>query len=491
MERPGPIRVALVYPPYANSKFVLFSLAYLVNDLRRQNPCAEFKIFNCPAEGYSLEELFLELGKYQPDIVGVSLPFTLMLKSALRIIDACKRLFPKAWIVAGGMHATLCPEDLYRECDYVVIGDGRRPMTQIIRSFLAKQKSYEIPGVAFAENSKMVIIPREKEDAKLSRMGSPDWGDMDLSPFIQPVIFGDQRKGFPVFTSAGCPFDCSYCSNYILSDRKVTYRDLNEVISEIQWLQKKYNIGLFTIADEVFTLDKDRVVEFCEMIEKKKLNIIWIVQTRASLVPDKDILIKMKNSGARVISLGIESGNSDVLKFNKGISRDQVVNAANLIKKLGFLVYAGFIIGFPQDTIDTVWDTIRFPDELDLDSPGFQLMVPYPKTKVREIAEKDGGILTNDFDKYTTYGVVYLPPGLKGYDMLAIRRFAYQYFHTRSRKRLDNWLKRFVGTPDFGSIKEKFTSIYEQKDKYNKEYLMSLKYSRDSIGDQKIERLPI
>jgi radical SAM superfamily enzyme YgiQ (UPF0313 family) len=272
----------------------------------------------------------------------------------------------------------------------------------------------------------------------------------------------------------------------------VIYRDLNETISEIQWFQKKYNINLFNIVDEVFTLNKDRVFEFCDTLEKKKIDIEWTFQTRANLITDKEMLIKMKNAGARAASIGIESGNPDVLKANKHISLEQIIKAVNIMKSADLLVYAGFIIGFPEDTIDTVWDTIKLPDELDIDSPGFQIMVPYPKTRVREKALIEGGILTNDFSKYTTYGVVYVPPSLNEYDMLAIRKFAYQYFHTRSRERVDNFLKRFEGTKDYESIKKKYNLMYDQKDEYNKEYLLSLKYSPKSNKNiEKFEKLPV
>lgn len=483
-------KVALINPPYNNHRLLFFSLPYLVNGLRKKNLSADFKVFDCPAMQYDMAELFRELQEYRPDIVGVSVPFTLSLKPALHIINACKKLFPKACIVSGGAHASLCPEDLIEECDYVVIGDGERPMARIIHSYQSNSKKRDIPGTAISEKGRMIIMPLGKIDH--GTMGSPDWDGFDLRPFFTSWVFGEDKKGFSVFTSKGCPYNCTYCSNHILTDRKVAYRDLNEVIAEIQWFQKKYSINLFNIADEVFTLDRDRVFKFCDMLDDKKINIEWTFQTRANLIKDKDILLRVKKSGARAVSMGIESGNAGVLRLNKHISLEEIEGSVRAVKNAGLLVYGGFIIGFPEDTIDTVWDTITLPDKLDIDSPGFQLMVPYPKTMVREKAFKEGGILTNDFSEYTTYGVVYVPPGLNGYDLLAIRKFAFQYFHTRSRKRVDDFLKRFVGTKDFESIKRKYNLMHEEKDKYNKEYLMGLKDVKDGSKDQKeVEPLPV
>jgi len=489
MESSKITKVGLINPPYTR-RVLFYSLPYLLGSLRKLDLSADFKLFDCPAMGYRLEYLFSKLQEYQPDIIGVSVPFTITLKVALHIIDVCKKLFPQAWIVAGGVHASLCPEDLFDKCDYVVIGKGEGPMEQIIRSYQDRSKSRDIAGTVYSDNDKMIIVP--KNDENVDSLGSPDWSDVDLTEFFSPRIFGSQEKGFSVFASTGCSFNCTFCSNHLLTHRKVIYRNLDDVVSEIQWFQKKYDINIFSIADEVFTLDKKRVFEFCDILEKRKVDIRWTFQTRANLVSDKKMLMRMKELGAERVTIGIESGNSEVLRINKNISLDQIVDAVDILKSVGFLVYAGFIIGFPEDTIDTVWETITFADKLDLDSPGFQLMVPYPKTKVREKALKEGGILTNDFNKYTTYGVVYVPPGLKKYDLLEIRRFAFQYFHTRTRKRVDNFMKRFVHHKDYEAIKKKYNLMFAQRDIYNKEYLMSLKYSKNaSKNEQKIESLPI
>jgi radical SAM superfamily enzyme YgiQ (UPF0313 family) len=192
--------------------------------------------------------------------------------------------------------------------------------------------------------------------------------------------------------------------------------------------------------------------------------------------------------------MGIEGGNENILNINQTTSKDTIIKAVERIHKSGMMVYAGFIIGFPEDTIETVWDTIKFPDELNIESPGFQLMVPYPATAVRKKAEKDGGILTNDYNKYSTYDVVYCPPGLRGYDLKSIRKFAYTYFHTRNEKRLERFLNRIKGTDDYSVIEEKYIEAYKNKDKYNFDYLKSLVYIKN---DQKIvnqelnQRLPL
>ena len=492
------MKVAIINPPYNGEKLLFFSIPYLVNGLRKLNPSVDFKVFDCPAQEYNWESLYTLLKEYHPDIVSVSIPFTLSLNAATEILKKSKGLFPSAWTVVGGVHPTLCPEDLVKEADYTVIGDGELPMTKIIKAYQARTQDQiesqtmlrNIPGTAYLENGKMVIVPAGKDDAL--QMGDPDWSGLDLAPFLSPVIYGSEKKGFSVFTSKGCPFACTYCSNHLLWGRKVVYRDFENVFIEIEEMMSKYNMDQFFLGDDLFTVDKKRVYEFCDLIEKKRLKFDWFFQARANLVTDKRMFERMKSVGAKVANIGIESGNADVLKANKSMEINTIVNAVKILKDVGLMIYAGFIIGFPEDTIDSVWDTITFPDKLDIDSPGFQLMIPYPKTSVREKALKEGGILTNDFSKYSTFNVVYVPPGLQGYDLLEIRKFAFAYFHTRSKKRLDNFLKRYIGLPKYGLVKKKYSAIYENKDKYNKDYLMNLKSSSDlSVVSKSFERLPV
>jgi len=481
-------RVALIYPPHHVGQ-VLFSLAYLLNHLRKHNHDSEFKVIDCPAKNYDFDDLKTELLEFKPDIIGVSIPFITMLKKGKQVMEMIRKILPNSWLVVGGSHPTLCPEDVVEYCDFIVIGYGEEKMSDIVACFPNKKQVCELGGIAFSNTGRMKLNPDIIENRKTKTMGSPDWDGADIEKFFPPFIFGNKEKCYEIFTSRGCPFSCTFCSNGTMSDRRVDYRELQDVVNEIIWAKEKYNINNFAIRDEVFCI-KTKVINFCNMLKEKGLYINWYFQTRVEFVKDKEMLRVMRDAGAKVVSIGIESGNEDILKLNKGVKKENMVKAVKLLKSAGLLVYAGFIIGFPQDTIDTVWETIKFPDELDLDSPGFQLMVPFPKTQVRYLAEKEGGILTNDYDKYSTYNVVYIPPGLQGYDLLAIRKFAYQYFHTRTEERLSKWIDRFKDNENYHLIKETYISLYDKKDSLNKEYLKKLKMPDNGLSKESMKRLP-
>jgi radical SAM superfamily enzyme YgiQ (UPF0313 family) len=486
------IKVALLYAPYNSERKILFSLAYVLGGLRPAvGDDVQVELFDCPGMDLDTAELYKRLDAYKPNIVGVSIPFTTMLTSSLEIIERCKQTYPGVWTVAGGTHVTLCPEDLTEVCDYVVLGEGAEPMLDIIRAYKEGTRTVKAPGVMYYENGELVKLPRiDTQKSRKELMGSPDWSDLDLTPFLGPVIFGSKDKGFSLFTSKGCPYQCSYCSNHLLWDNRVLYRPKNEILDEIKYLQSKYNIRNFVLEDDVFTVKKSRVFDFCDMIIENKLDIEWVFQTRPNIVPDEETLEICKAAGARAVNMGIESGSPEVLKANQTTSKELIVEAVQRVQSVGLKVYGGFIVGFPEDTIETVWETITFPDELDIDSPGFQNMVPYPKTAVRAKAQKEGGILTNDYSRYSTYDVVYVPPGLNGYDLKKIRKFAYQYFHTQNKDRLEKFIMRFKGTASYDDVKMAYEDAYINRDRYDIDYLRSLRYDPNA-PEEATARLPI
>jgi len=249
-------------------------------------------------------------------------------------------------------------------------------------------------------------------------------------------------KAIPYSSSRGCPYNCGFCSNWILSKHRIRYRSISNTINDLKTLKEKFNTDVFDFRDETFTVDKQRVKDFCKALLCENIKIKWWCQTRANLV-DEDTLKLMKSAGCIGISMGIESGDTKVLKkINKGITLKQARHSVNLIKQAGLMSYTGFMLGHPWDDEQSVRNTIDFAEELDADAVGFSITCPYPKTKIREIAEVEGGILTNDYSKYKSNHVVYIPPKLKGHDMKKLKEHAERYFYSRNIKRIYSQFKR-------------------------------------------------
>ncbi len=282
----------------------MFSLAYLSGYLKSLRSSWDINIIDCPANNYNYDDLQSLLTEYEPDIVGVSIPFSNMLSSALECMQMAKTVLPNAWIIAGGTHATLCPEDISSACDIVVRGAGEKTMEQIIRSFPQKETAHSLKNIAFVEGPDLRVNDTD-HTFRLDKMPSPDWSGVTPSKHLEPVIYGSASNGIGILGSRGCPYNCTYCSNGLLSDRKVIYRDVDDLIKEIKWLIEQYGIRSFKFRDEVFNLNPNRVIEFCNIIKKDNINIEWSFQTRGDLVKDKKLFALMVEAGAKAVSLGI------------------------------------------------------------------------------------------------------------------------------------------------------------------------------------------
>jgi len=251
-----------------------------------------------------------------------------------------------------------------------------------------------------------------------------------------------RERAFPLETGRGCPFSCTFCCNSKRYEH-VRYRSLDNVLDEIRYVQEKFGVHAFQIYDETFSLKRNRAEEFCRRLINERLDIRWETQTRASLV-DVEIVELMKKAGCLRLSIGVESGDPVVLRaINKGIELQEAMEAVRVINAAGIVSYAGFMIGHPDDTLETVVRTIEFADALDPSFVGFRVAIPYPGCVFREIAEKKGRILTDDLSLYTDDNTVYVPPGLEGYDLQKIRKMAYTWYLMRRPERLERMNQQF------------------------------------------------
>ena len=406
------MKLLLLYPPYKEGT-LLFSLPCLYSYLKQY---ADVKVIDCPSEGINLRELIDKTASFNPDIIGVSIPSTVMFNSALKTIKALKKNFPSKLIVVGGIHATLCPEELTPYCDFGIVGEGEQPLKELLQGKKPQEKiiygnKLDLDSLPFIDWN---CIPYKKHNSKYN------------------IARKKRMKYMPLFGSKGCVFNCYFCSNWVISGRKMSYKSVDYLIKEIKYLLSTYNTKYLFFTDEVFTLDKARAAEICNKIIENNLKFSWICQTRAHLV-DPELLALMKKAGCDTISFGVESGNEEILKkIDKGETKQQIIDGVRLVKQAGIKVYGGFIIGHYWDNIKTVLQTIKFADKLDLDCPNFHIATPFPKTKLAELI---GDKLNKDYSRYITNDVVYVPEGLKHYNLRLLRRFAHLYFYLRRPRR--------------------------------------------------------
>jgi len=192
-----------------------------------------------------------------------------------------------------------------------------------------------------------------------------------------------------------------------------------------------YGVDQVTFYDDAFSVDRERVVKICSEIRARRLDVTWDCGTRVDMV-DRELMQTMRDAGCFCVWLGVESGSEAILgAMNKSIKLDQTRKAFKTADDVGLMTIANTVLGFPGETEQTAWQTIRFIKELNPDDVGFYVATPYPGTPMYEQVKKEGWLRVTDFDKYDTAGPTFETPWLSMEKLVEIRYKAYQQFYLR------------------------------------------------------------
>lgn len=199
-------------------------------------------------------------------------------------------------------------------------------------------------------------------------------------PFVRNSRFAT------VLTDYGCPFSCSFC---IMSTLGYRYRSVDSVAEELRSLVSLGKREIFFI-DQTFGIHRKRALELCELLSSNGFRFGWVCYGRVDLV-DRELLLAMKGAGCHTIIFGVESASEEILKaYRKGYTKDQIRTAFKLCRESGIRTVATFVIGLPEETLETASETIDFLKELDCDYASFNVAVPRVGTALRRNAVSEG-----------------------------------------------------------------------------------------------------
>lgn len=325
-------------------------------------------------------ELKKIIDEYDPHFVGVTMmtPAHSSCKEVLKIVKERK---PDVVLMAGGAHVTITGEKVMHdnpEIDYAFSGEAEQSMLEFIRIFFDKDRDFsKIQGLMYRDRDAICSTGRANRIDNLNRIPVPD----------RALLYNKERYSRDRLSlmvgSRGCPFSCAFCASVPLWGRKVRLRSSQNIVDEINYLTETYKVRSFGFWDDTFTSSKQRIMEFCSLIEKEYGNRLgWDCLTNVNGV-DEEVLKALKRAGCNRIKIGIESGSDEMLKkIKKGITTEQVLQASRLIRKFGFWLHAYFMVGIPYATEDDLRKTIDFISRLNPDSLNLCTFTPYPGTEL-------------------------------------------------------------------------------------------------------------
>lgn len=319
----------------------------------------------------------------KPYIFGISC-LTINIGRGFEMAKLLKAKYPDSKIILGGIHPTALPEEALTtgDVDIVVRGEGEETLLLLYDAIKNDQSYCNIAGISFGKDGNITHNP----DRPLIQ-------NLDTIPRFPYELFDANKYnlGFLV-TSRGCPYNCIFCSQRLISGKKYRFSSCETIIETINLLINKYNQQSITFLDDNFLVNKKRVKLLCELIVQNRFNVKakFGCQTRADNV-DEEVLTYLKNAGFASIGLGIETGSERLMKIlNKGETVRDNIEAVKMIKRMGFDINCFFLFGVPSETSEERFETYRLAKELRLNYAKFNNIVPYPGTRLFGIAKKEG-----------------------------------------------------------------------------------------------------
>lgn len=354
--------------------------------LKAHRPETELRILDCPSEGIDTFGCESFVRNFRPHLVGITaLSFTYF--DALKASRMIKGIDPSIKVCMGGIHTTLYPEEtlMQESVDYVVIGEGELTFSELLSCVEKNETLHTVKGLGFRRDSSIIVNePRDLTDSNLDNLPFPNYDLVNYKRYSHVLGVGDITLS--IQTSRGCPFKCAFCSH---RRTRYRYRSAESVTKEMEHLVKR-GIRSFFFVDDNFTLQRDRVINICKAITKKKWDIDFKVSSRIDTL-DEEMMEYLKQAGCSRISLGVESSHQKHLDYlDKDVSAEQAISTIEGAHRVGLPIFAYMMIGFPGQTWEEMLEEVRFLKRLKVEYASFSLLSLYPKTELysRELKKK-------------------------------------------------------------------------------------------------------
>lgn len=375
-------------------------LAYAAALLRQQN---DIRLVDAPAWNWDREKVIADIIEYNPDLIIIDSSFP-SLNNDIDVAMSIKQRYPATIILVGPPTSQYSDIILSSNCvDIVARREYDLTLLEIAQSLSKKQSLTEVKGISYVTNGKITHNADRDYSSSL---------DLDEIPFVSKIykeqlIIKNYFLGsslYPevqIFTGRGCPNLCTFCSwPETLMGRKYRFRSIDNVLDEIEWIEKNLpGVKEVFFEDDTFTISKKRVLEYCVGYRNRGLKIAWSCNARATL--DYQTMVEMKTAGCRLLIVGYESGNNEILRnIKKGITVRDIKEFAYNAKKAKLLVHGDFIIGLPGETKKTIENTKKLISAIKPDLLQVSVASPFPGTKFYEWAKENNYLLTDDPNEY-------------------------------------------------------------------------------------------
>lgn len=344
---------------------------------------------------YGWKEIESLLTTEHPDILGISL-FTHNRFESLKLAALAKKLNPLCFVVCGGPHATHRSREILarnRAVDAVVVGEGEETFRELVGCLAVPGSSpAAVRGLVLRSGEDVVSTPPRAPLVNLDALPLP-------AAYYDNAIEADPHRQLEfIVTSRGCPAACRFCSSPRFWGKGLRFRSPQSIVDEIRFIRDQYGLLYFSIRDDTFTADRERVLAFCRQLLQEKVYILWNCQSRVSAV-DEEMLGWMKRAGCECVQFGVESGSRKMLReLGKSITPEQVKRAAAATREAGINLSVYLITGIPGETAEDLRASLRLIEEIAPHDGQVSPLAYYPGTALFEQGVKNGAVSGDLFE---------------------------------------------------------------------------------------------
>jgi len=416
----------------------------------------DVEVLDAYIEGLNLSQILSEVEARKPNVVGISC-LTSNGAAVYEIGKAIKKNFNNIKVVLGNIHASIFYKVYlnHRCADAVVHGEGEYTFSRVVERYGEKNDLSGIPGVSWSNGRDIINNDPAEIIYNLDALPFPArhlvkaerYSIGKLNNFI--YVNRGEKNVRQMFTSRGCVFSCYFC----VVHKNRNYRTVSpqRVVDEIEHLIKEYNVGYIFMMDSLFIGDKKRVVEICQEILNRNINVKWGCEGHVNIV-DQNLLYWMEKAGCYEMHFGIESGVQRLLdNVNKRTNIKKIEKTIEMVKTVSNIKVAGlFMLGLPGETVEDSKITIEFARRLPLDFAQFSITVPYPGSHLFETlsgegridtgVRPDGSVDLNVWKRYSAHSgfsdntPIYVTEGMTAEELKSMEKHALRRFFLRPSK---------------------------------------------------------
>ena len=446
-------RLANIVPP--------LGLASIASYLEREGINAD--IIDCyarPDSDYLIRDYLLT---EKPSFIGLSCTTSSFL-DGVRIAALARSILPDISIVFGGPHVSALKNivlEKFAVIDFVVVGEGEQTLTELIEK--GNEEAHSVQGLVYRDaNGEICSTGYRSKAIDLDTLPFPAYEKLAGYPDVYKLLIFNYPKApnSSCISSRGCPYSCSYCDRSVFR-RSFRYNSAEYMYEHLKYMKKHFGIRHIIFYDDQFTFNRQRIEDFTRMLLDRPLGMTFNCVVRAEHV-DLDILRCLKAAGCWMISLGIETGDEDLLaQHRRNVNLDLLAEKIRLIKKVGIRVKGLLMIGLPGETEESIKKTMKYVFSLPIDDLNLAKFTPFPGAPVYENIHTLGEF-NEDWEKMDCMHFQFIPNGMTMAQMEELFHLFYKTHFLRPKvlwnytsmlwRSPDSWLRFIHNISDFLSF---------------------------------------